>query len=380
MKHDTRSANRKILVTGGHITPALATVAVLRAEHPDWEIVFIGRPIALEGSRIRSEEQALVREQGMRFLPITAGRLKREGGAGAVVPLLKTPVGFVQAAYYLLRERPDAVLSFGGYVALPVIMAAWLLRIPVVTHEQTTNPGLANRLIARVARKICVSFPDTGAMFGAANSKVEYTGLPVRESVFSPPDAPSFAVPETKNRPILFIAGGSTGSVSVNTVLYEALPQLLEQFTVIHQVGRLSIEKAEGIKKSLGRHRESYMPFAYLSQTDYAWVLSHASLIVGRSGANTVTEVAISGKPAIFIPLPWSAGEEQLRNAEVLKHAGSAEILPQDKLTAGTLTGMIATVLRTLPERSARAKQLTRMIPRDGAVRLAAVVSRVLTG
>lgn len=366
----------KIMMTGGHITPAVATIEELRAQYPSWEIVFVGRKIALEGYLTHSEEYRLIHDLGLQFLPITTGRLKREGGVGALMGLMKIPVGIFQAAWYMSWHRPSLVVSFGGYIALPVALAAWAWRIPVVTHEQTTRPGLANRIIARVATKVCVSFSDTAQFSG--NKNIVVTGLPVRRMVTSPQKNSPFPIDSTK--PLLFIVGGSTGSTSINEVIFRALPELLTRFNIVHQVGRVSERRAGDVRDSLPEALSGrYTVVPYVSTEAYSYLLNKAALIVGRSGANTVTEIAICGKNAIFVPLPWSGANEQYYNAKVLEDAGSATILEQKYLSRESLVRAVTTMMEEMPQRRRKAKAYESRIPHDGAKRLVSVIATVLS-
>lgn len=366
----------KVLMTGGHITPAMATIEELRREYPSWEIVFVGRKKALEGHATLSEEYRIISDLGIPFLPISAGRLKREGGMAAVLAILKIPLGFFQSVWYISQERPSVIVSFGGYVALPVVGCAWIWRIPVVTHEQTTMPGLANRIISKFATKICVSFEETIGSFSRTSDTV-LTGLPVRQSVLHPPKTGSLSL--ASGRPLISIVGGSTGSTSINNVVFEVIRILIKEYSVVHQVGRISLEKALSIKRAIPKVlQDRYMPVAYLSTDEYSYLLSKSALVIGRAGANTVTELGLRQKVAILIPLPWAGNNEQYHNAQVLRDAGSAIIVEQKNLTHASLLHAIKTIMDALPEYSRRAKELAPRLPSDGARRLVAVVSQVL--
>lgn len=365
-----------LMITGGHVTPAIATIEAIQRSHPNWRLIFIGRKYSLEGTKVLSEEYRLIHDLGLAFMPITAGRLKRDFGMGTFFSLLKVPVGFAQAFILLFRKRPDGILSFGGYVALPVALCAKLLGIPVVTHEQTTRPGLANRIIARIASRVCVSFAESTAML-PKTARVEVTGLPVRSAVLTPPKTPPFLL--SADTPVLFIVGGSTGSVSINKAVFAALKQLLADFTVVHQVGRLSVEAGKKAANSLPPAlQKRYIHKAFFSAEEYSWALHHGTIIIGRAGANTVTELALSGAVAVLIPLPWSAGNEQFHNAKVLEKAGSI-LLEQRQLTASSLIAAVKRIMTDLPERKEKARALAAVEPRDGAERLTRVVSEVLT-
>lgn len=364
-----------VLVTGGHVTPAIATIEEIKKRFPKWQVSFVGRKYSLEGEKVLSEEYRLIKELNIPFIPITAGRLKRDGGWGAVLALLKVPVGFVQAFTAVLQVRPDVIVSFGGYVALPVALSARMLGVRIITHEQTTRPGLANRIIARIADHICISFPETKKMI-TGGRRITLTGLPLRNAVLQPPAQKPFSLPSDK--PMLFIVGGSTGSVSINKVVFAALPTLLKNFTVVHQVGRLSVVHADAVAAELPNTlAKYYLHRAYFSAAEYSWAMHNAAIVVGRSGANTVTEIALSGAVAICVPLPWSARDEQVHNAAFLVDGGSV-ILPQDMLTPASLMKTVKQVNATLETRKLKAAALGVLIPGDGAKRLVDVIERMI--
>lgn len=340
---------KKILFTGGHVTPAIATIEEIQSRYRDWQILFVGRKYA--------EEYRLITSMGIRFLPIVAGRWKFR-------TLWKVPLGIFQALGLLWRERPNLVVSFGGYVGFPVSLAAWLLGLPVIIHEQTTRPGLTNRIIGRLAKKVCVTFAQTAPMFAA--DKVTVTGLPIRRAILTPPK--TSAIPIPKGKPILFFVGGSTGSVSINRVVFAALPKLLKDFVVIHQVGRVS-------KPSTAS--DSYIAREYLSADLYSWAIHNAKIVIGRTGANTTLELAVSGTVAICIPLPWASGNEQYHNARFLEQGGGV-ILPQKDLTVETLTNAIDEVQKNYQTIKSRAELFSTHVPRDGAKHFVNIIAGCL--
>lgn len=365
----------KILITGGHVTPALALMEELRGM-AGMDIVFVGRTHATEGSPAPSAEYELVSAMGVRFLPITTGRLQRTLTSRTIPSLLKIPVGFWQAYAICARERPSLIVSFGGYIALPVVVAGWALGIPIVTHEQTRRAGLTNRMIAGVAKKICVTFGNTVTQFPIEKTVV--TGLPMRKAIFSPPTRSPFSI-QDRSRPILYITGGSVGARSLNRLLYPVMGKLTAHFTVIHQVGFGSLAEATRARQSLtpGK-RARYIIEAFLNMKKLSWVLRHAALIVGRSGANTITECAALGKVALFIPLPWSGGGEQTINAKWLEHNGGVKVIDQRGLTAEKLLAEIERVWEQRQTLGARAEQFAKTVPRDGAARMAREIALLL--
>lgn len=367
------STQSTILVTGGHITPAIATIEEIR-ERFDWKIVFVGRLRSIEGSRVASEEYELIHGKGIKFIPLTTGRIKRDRSVMTLWSLVKIPAGFVQALLIVWREKPTVILSFGGYIAVPIVFAAWCMRIPIVTHEQTTYPGLANRIIARLATHTCISFSDKTGMLGA---NTEVTGLPLRKRIFTSPSISPFSIKE--NLPLLFVTGGSTGSTSINAVIYAALPALLSSYTIIHQVGRLSNDEAQRVRTMLPKEFLSrYIPAPFLDDVSYSWVIHHADLVIGRSGANTVMELMALGKIALFIPLPWASGNEQYINASYMQSKGSAFVVEQKNFTPTRCIEIVDTMMKKKLSYRAAAARYQSSVSRSGAQKVVDVVARVV--
>ncbi|OGG14865.1 hypothetical protein A2875_01290 [Candidatus Gottesmanbacteria bacterium RIFCSPHIGHO2_01_FULL_46_14] len=357
---------KKILMTGGHITPAIAVADALKKTNTQIDIVFAGRDTSIEGSNSQSEEARLVNQRGFRFVSIQAGRITRAFTLLTAVGIFRIPFGFIAAFGICLSERPDVIVSFGGYVALPVVIAGWMLAIPSITHEQTLSPGLANRIIGLFAKKICVSFPQTVKDF--PSDKTVLTGLPLRESIFHPPKNSPFPL---GNKPLIIVTGGSTGAVTLNRLVFPIVENLTTYYSIIHQTGRLDLQNAPDVP--------NYFATAYLDEPAYAWAIGHADLVVGRSGANTVGEVAVLGKVALFVPLPWSGGNEQYENARYLETVGTSQVLNQKNLTPGKLLGAIEGIFRDKQTYDKKAVEISREFPRDGAVRVADQVMAILS-
>lgn len=359
---------KTICITGGHITPALAVMDEIKKRYPLWRTLCIGRGTSIEGSKEKSVERKLVQQKGVLFLPIVAGRLTRTFGLMGFFAFLKIPVGLFQALRYLVYHKPDVVVSFGGYVALPVALAAYLLRIPIITHEQTRAAGIANRMIAMIAKKICLTHEDTRNQF--TKYKTVVTGLPMRKEFFVSPKKPPFAV--QRNLPIIFVTGGSTGAVTLNDILFPLIEQLTQTYTVIHQTGKLSLPKALSLRGNLPEdQRDRYIVQDFFGADAVSWILHHTSLIVGRSGANTVMEAAIVGKPMICVPLPWSASGEQMENAKWLVSLGLGRIVAQQEALGWRLISEIETA-----HKAPQVKSIA--LPCDGASRLVDEISAIL--
>ena len=370
--------SNKIIITGGHLTPALAIISKLQKE--GWEILFIGRKHALEGDPSLSVEYKTIKDLGIPFVSLTTGRLQRSFTRYTLFSLLKVPVGFFQSLYWVLRFKPDIILSFGGYLALPVALASWFSQVPVVTHEQSVIPGLATKIIGLFARKICVSWEETLPFF--PKKKVVLTGNPLREEIFKKRPSSIIHHLSSEDLPLIYITGGSLGAHSINQVIAEILPRLLTAHRVIHQCGDAQKYKDYEYLSSIIYHLSSnlkkrYFLTKYVEAEDIGWVFNSADLVVSRSGANIVTELAACGKPAILIPLPWAGSQEQAANARLLKTVGIATILPQDKLTAEAFLSSVDKAIKNLGLLAKNASQAKKLVNPHAADNLMAILSEV---
>jgi len=351
---------KKIMITGGHITPAIAVADEIRSEKLLWDIVFVGRTTAFEGGGVFTQEQTTVQKKGIRFIPITTGRIQRAFTIHTIISVIKIPFGLVQALLILKKEKPDIVLSFGGYVAFPIVIAAALFRIPIVTHEQTRQPGLANRIISVLASKICISFEDIKDRF--PQNKTVYTGLPIRSEFFTQFSKDLLNIPY-KTHPIIYITGGSTGSASINALLFPLVARLVKEYSVIHQVGYQSVDDGERIEHSLPDVlKNRYIIRDNFDAATSAWIMRNSSLVIGRAGANTVMELALLGKTAILIPLPWAGRDEQKENALWLKKLGFGSIIEQDSATSDLIYEQILLHMKRQSDHVQNS-----ILPRDGA-------------
>ena len=351
-----------LFISGGHMTPAVAVIDEIRERKLPWDIVFIGRKNSLEGTRIESVEYQEMKRRGIPFEPLVTGRISRVLTPWAVWSVLKIPIGLIQAMYYVVRHRPVLVLSFGGYIGAPVVVAARLFNIPIVVHEQTRVMGLSNRLIAKLARVVLLSYSSNHG----DGRKVYYTGLPIRKELFHPPKHPSFQIGSEK--PILYFTGGSTGAVTLNDALFPIIETLIHDWTIIHQTGAVSYAKALALKAMLPKNvKDRYIVSHYFSVSDVSWILCQATIVVGRSGANTVGELAALGIVSILIPLPWSGANEQQENAWWLQSQGAAIVVPQDRDTGKQIIAAINTLTSHRKTYQDAAQTLQQSIPKDAS-------------
>lgn len=323
---------RRVLVTGGHLAPALAVIEELE-KRGGWEIFWVGRKFAMEREDVPSLEYEVIPALGIPFFNLRTGRLDRRFNFNTILNLLRVLPGFWQAIGIVRKVRPDVVVSFGGYLSLPVVLSARLMRIPVVLHEQTVVSGLANRLTSRLAAKIAISFESSAVFF--PKEKVVFTGLPIRKSVLN--------IVRHKGAPVIYITGGGQGSQIINKTFKDVMEEVLRDSSVIHQTGFLDYQEFLPFAK---KYKNRYKAAATFHPDEVGEIYKRATLIVSRSGANTVSEIAAVGIPAILIPIPWSEQGEQERNARLLGNVGLAKVLEQDSLTPETLMREIQDISR----------------------------------
>ncbi|MFN8590807.1 MAG: undecaprenyldiphospho-muramoylpentapeptide beta-N-acetylglucosaminyltransferase [Thermomicrobiales bacterium] len=327
--------------TGGHVLPAIAVIEELRCRQVAAELLWIGSHGGLEGE---SASQA-----DIPFVAIPTGKLRRYLSLENVIDAARVPIGILAARRALKSFRPDVVLSTGGFVSVPTVIAARGIA-PVLTHEQTAILGLATRINARGAAVLAVSFEQTRTEAAALHERVNVTGNPVRAGLRDGDRTRGLAWAQfSAELPVLYITGGARGASPINTRVAEMLPSLLEQTQVLHQTGPASANRdaaALGELRSTlpDRLRGRYKVVEFV-RDNIADVYAMTSLVLGRAGAGTVAELAYVGLPALLIPLPGAGGDEQAVNAKVLGDAGAAVVIAQPDASAQRLLGEITSIL-----------------------------------
>jgi len=312
---------------------------------------------------------------------IPTGKLRRYWAWANVVDLLvRVPAGTGRALALLTRLKPRVVFATGGFVALPVVVAAWLARVPVVIHEQTAVPGIANRIAARMARRIAVTFPDGWNDFPSA--KVVVTGNPLRPELRAGSRADAvarFALDPAL--PLVYVTGGAQGASAINRAVGEIAPALLEAAQVVHQCGDNQATGDRGwleaVRQALPERLARRYTIVPWVGAELAGIYAAATLVVSRAGAGTVNECCQLGVPALYIPLPGARGDEQTANARLVGRARGCSILPQPGLTPELLLERITSLLADparLKDMGERARALA--IP-DAAERIVALLLEV---
>lgn len=330
-----------ILFTGGHSTPAFAVLDEMLKDHPNWTYLWVSEKHNQRGTKALSAEyQTITKKYKIPFISIRAGKIQRSWTFGTflmgVSELFNLFIGLVQSLFVILKRKPNIVISFGGFLAVPIAFWAWVFRIPVVTHEQTIVTGLANKIIAIFSKKIFISFESSRRFFDP--TKVVFTGNPIRKDVFEIRSKITSTL--DKNLPIIYITGGNQGAHEINKRIFEIISDLLQIANVIHQTGNSTITNdfinATNLQEDLPENlKQRYIVKDYVHADEIGEIFNKADVILSRAGANSVLEILALGKLTVFIPIPWTSHDEQTKNAQmVATETGLGLVLTQtDKLT-----------------------------------------------
>ena len=314
---------KKIVMTGGgtagHVTPNIALMPALRNE--GFEISYIG---SYEGI-----EKRLIEEQGVPYYGISSGKLRRYFDPKNFSDPFKVLKGYAQSIRLLKKIKPDVVFSKGGFVSVPVVLAAKHYKIPVIIHESDMTPGLANKICIPAAKKVCCNFPET--LNYLPKDKAVLSGSPIREELLTGDRLSGLQYAGlSANRPVILVIGGSLGSVTVNHAVRSILPKLLSQFQVIHICGKGNLD--ESLIGTSG-----YVQYEYVDKP-LRHLFAAADLIISRAGANSICEILALRKPNILIPLSAAASRgDQILNANSFAKQGFSTVLEEEVLTSDTL-------------------------------------------
>ncbi|UOZ03308.1 glycosyltransferase [Amycolatopsis sp. WQ 127309] len=371
--------------TGGHTYPALTDVRTARSRLASGqaaaEVLWVGTVGGLE-ARIAGHE-------GIPFVAVAAGKIRRPRNPLKMVSwanlsdMGKVPLGVVQAIRAVRAFRPDVVLATGGYVSVPVSLAAWVCRRPLVVHEQTVRLGLANRLLARVATAMAVSSASTLPLLPErARKRAVVIGNPVRPEVLAGHAEKALEALSLDAfdpaRPTVYVTGGAQGAVQINRLVGEILPWLLERANVIHQCGPAAEEGMQEMAAALPVEEAGrYLPVGFVGP-ELPDVFALADVVISRSGAGTIAELTALGLPSVLIPLASSAGGEQAHNARHLADAGAASAL-LDEVTPAALREALEPLLADGALRSAMAGKAREQGRPDAGDRLVDVVLDLAT-
>lgn len=321
---------KKIVLTGGgtagHVTPNIALLDGLREK--GFSISYIGSYNGIE--------RELISQCNIEYYPISSGKLRRYFDIKNFTDPFRVVKGFGQARRLLKMLSADIIFSKGGFVSVPVVLAAKTLGIPVIIHESDMTPGLANRIAMRGATKICCNFPET--LVFLPEGKAVLTGSPIRKELLSGnADKARADLGFLEDKPVILVMGGSIGSVFINNAVRDALDELLDRFQIIHLCGKGNLDPACD-------NREGYRQFEYISD-ELCDFFALASLVISRAGANSICELLALRKPNILIPLSLNASRgDQILNARSFEKQGFSCVLKEEKVNRDSLINAIDSV------------------------------------
>lgn len=315
---------KNLIITGTHHTPAIETINQLQKNTKfSWKITYFGDLPPTELPNIS-------------FIHIPCGKYDRNSYIKTLLSLPQIIHGFFKSIALISSLKPDIVVSFGGYVSVPVIIASRLFNVPSITHEQTKTVSLATKINSLFVNKIALSFPDTIKKDSLPANKIVVTGNILRQAIFNNASTKyGHLATQLSQYPLIYVTGGNQGSYFINSLIRRCLKKLTS-FTIIHQTGVRNFSQFKSLKAP------HYYPTDFIHQDDIGWVLKHAKIVISRGGANTCQELAVLGKNSIIIPLPHAQQNEQLLNATWLKEINPNTIIySQSKITPKDLINSI---------------------------------------
>lgn len=309
--------------TAGHVTPNIALIPKLQER--GYTISYIGSYDGIE--------KKLIEELGIPYYGISSGKLRRYFDMKNFTDPFRVLKGFGEAKKLLKELKPDVIFSKGGFVTVPVVIAAKGCKIPAIIHESDMTPGLANKLCIPSASKICCNFPET--VNSLPGNKAVLTGTPIRQELMAGcPEAGRTFCGFEKDKPVLMIIGGSLGAASVNENIRKILPELLKEFQVIHLCGKGKVDEALNSTKG-------YVQYEYIKK-ELPDLFALADIVISRAGANAICEITALRKPNLLIPLPAKASRgDQILNARSFERLGYSMVLEEEEITEKTLLNSI---------------------------------------
>lgn len=335
----------KVVITGGHHSSALPVIEKLNEKVSNVKLFWIGHKYSAKGDKNTTLEYREIKALGIPFFDLKAGKVYKTYDFGRWA---KIPLGFIQAFCYVLKIKPDVIMSFGGYLAAPVVLAGWFLKIPSLTHEQTVVAGYSNRFISKFVKKILISWKESAKFF--PSKKVKFVGIPLRRSIFQ---IKSDSFKGNSKLPTIYVSEGKTGSHIINEVMKQSLSDLLGFCNVILQCGDNSVfndyDVIEGLYKKIEDSVEGKLFLRkFVFEEEIGEALLRSSLVVSRCGAHTIAELFALKKPCLLIPISWVSHNEQFENASVLKKYGLGEIIEERNLNPEILVQKIKEMLKDL--------------------------------
>lgn len=342
---------KKILFTGAHHNSALALLDWMNKNSQDsLEFVWVGRQFAPGNKSAYTAEYNEVTARGIKFINLVTGKFYRFSNPKYFLIFLKNlfliPIGFINAGKIMISEKPDLIVSFGGYIAVPVVIMGRILNIKCVTHEQTLVVGLANQIIYLFVDKIYTAWPVINYA-DEYKAKIEYVGLPLREKFLqqiASKEKFNFLEDSARSKAVIYITGGKNGSQLINEMVYGCLDVLLQNFNLIWACGTFKGDYDHAFLKQALNDRgleSNILLQEYFGEDEIGKVFNTADYVISRAGAHTVYELIYLQKHALLIPIPWASNNEQQKNAEVYAETGLGMILPEENLSPSVLAAKL---------------------------------------
>lgn len=322
---------KRIVLTGGgtagHVTPHLSLIPRLKEQ--GYDIHYIGTEKGIE-------HQMIAQIPGVTYHAVKSGKLRRYFSLQNFTDPFRVIAGAFQSVALMHRLKPNVLFSKGGFVSVPVVVGAWLCRVPAVCHESDLTPGLANRICARFATRVATTFPECAKALG---DKGVHTGTPLRPELFQGSRAAGLALSGFDGtKPVLLMTGGSLGAQSVNKCLRQALPELLPHMDVMHLCGKGNLD--ESLMNTPGYCQKEFL------SAEMPDALAMADIVLSRAGSNTLSELLALHKPMLLVPYPLSASRgDQIENAKSYQRQGLARVLMQEDMTPETMTRALLSLL-----------------------------------
>ena len=305
--------------TAGHVTSNIAMIP--RLKELGYKISYIG---SYEGI-----EKKLIEELGIPYYGISSGKLRRYFDVKNFTDPFRVLKGFMEAKKLMKELKPDVVFSKGGFVTVPVVIAASRRKIPTFIHESDMTPGLANKICIPFATKVCCNFPET--ISNLPKDKAVLTGTPIRQELLTGSREKGLAFTGlSPDKPVILIIGGSLGATAVNEAVRSILPELLKDFQVVHLCGKGKLDESL-------RDTKGYMQYEYIKK-ELADLFALADIVISRAGANAICELSALNKPNLLIPLSARASRgDQILNARSFEHLGYSKVLEEEEITKESL-------------------------------------------
>lgn len=372
LTQNNKNVNKILLTgggTGGSVSPLLAIVNQLKntpfmkGGGGGFDFLFIGSK--------NGPEKEMVEKEGIGFKAISSGKLRRYFSVKNILDLFFIIVGFFESIFIILKWKPDLIISAGSFVSVPVIWAGWILRVPILIHQQDVRAGLANKLMAPFAKVITVTFEESLRDYG---EKAVWTGNPTRQLTIN---NYQLSINEIKKKfelhndlPVVLVIGGGTGAMAINELVWESLDELTKFCRIIHITGKGKNKEQEAKNKE-----HNYKSFEFLNAEQMAEAYAAADIVVSRAGMGVLTELSYLGKSTILIPIPDSHQED---NAKIFKNKDAAIVLSQKGLDSKVFTENIKKLLDNKDLRDKLGENIKDAVKSGADQKIAEIISKII--